>query len=424
MERIGSSTETVTVGGYPGYHTHELPKIHHASENGGRVFENGILTNKRKQTEEGGPKPKSARVDKDAMDADEDEDVLDSVEESDDPEDVLEESDSLISELLVENPIELLTRYKRILMGASVTRKSEIKDEASSVKDAPSIKEEAPTVKEEAPVVKDSPATTPEKDTNADEEKVWRYEQIFINQILKGRNEYTLMPTTWKMHFRGIPLPEGLFYTKTRAVSTRPRIYGRTQSLEYRGAIALRRLFDLHSRIRDTRNAGERSRYNYTSKIVELIKRRLTDALRWAELDGDIAKYKHHLPSNVKIVEIKDADGKDMDVQIQDEMNDLAEEWREVLVDIPEQERPKAPVLFGFVVYQHILSIITLDAEDPDAICHIPCQLNLSKRNQHQWNAMAIMVTICWARDLFEGLAHKIPQIGDFEQSQHSDPDA
>lgn len=67
----------------------------------------------------------------------------------------------------------------------------------------------------------------------------WRYEQVFLNQVLKARDEYTLMPTTWRMHFRGVPLPEGLFYIKTHAVSTRPRIYARTDKLEYQGTLVL-----------------------------------------------------------------------------------------------------------------------------------------------------------------------------------------
>ncbi|OTA96041.1 hypothetical protein M434DRAFT_28132 [Hypoxylon sp. CO27-5] len=405
-------------GSHVSYQTYGSPITQHASENDGHISEHGFPTNQQTTFEGmegeigeqgwGNPKVTSARVSQDAVNEPEDEDVLDSIEES---ESGISETSSLISELLVKNPVELLNRYKNILMANTVTRDSPIKDETSSVKESPSIQ--------------DAPSTTSEKDTDHDDEDGWRYEQIFINQILKGRGEYSLMPTTWKLHFRGIPLPERLFYTQTRAVSARPRIYGRTQSLEYRGAIALRRLFDLHSLIRDIRKTGKRTGGNHTKKILQMTRRRITDAHRWAQLDGDIAKYERTpVPSNVKIVEIRDADRQDMDVHIQNEMKDLAEEWRELLVRIPEQDRPKAPVLFGFVIFQHILFIVTLDAEDPDAVCHIPCQLNLSERNQHQWNAMAIMVTICWARDLFEALSHKIPRIDIVEQSQDSDPDA
>ncbi|KAI1142420.1 hypothetical protein F5Y05DRAFT_370908 [Hypoxylon sp. FL0543] len=325
------------------------------------------------------------------------EDVMDSIEEEEESSSV--EGDESIDKLLVEDPEALLHRFGIIARGIAVAR------------DSPSITNES--------------STTQETNLDYDPDEGWRYEQVFLNQILKGRDEYTLMPTTWKMHFRGIPFPEGLFYVQTQAVSVRPRIYARTDRLEYRGAIALRRLIDLHSRIRDIRKAEKQGMMGSdANQIVKQTKRRLTDALLWADLDGDIASYKSYLPSNVKILEMGDADRLDMDLRIQDEMEDLAREWRDRLADIPEEERPIAPVLFGFVIFKHILFIVTLDAENPAAICHIPCQLNLSERNQHQWNALAIMVTVCWARDLFRRVAENIALEDGATSGKESDPDA
>ncbi|KAH7031081.1 uncharacterized protein B0I36DRAFT_349210 [Microdochium trichocladiopsis] len=68
----------------------------------------------------------------------------------------------------------------------------------------------------------------------------------------------------------------------------------------------------------------------------------------------------------------------------------------------------KAPVLFGFVIFKHTLMIVTLDAQDPAAPCNIPISLNMAESNQHQWNALAIMVTICWARDLLSRVVDEI----------------
>ncbi|KAI0840763.1 hypothetical protein F5Y06DRAFT_261694 [Hypoxylon sp. FL0890] len=316
----------------------------------------------------------------------EDEDVVDSIEEDDDS----GESNEPAEKPLIQDPIAFLARVRN-----------------------PS---------------EDNPSEPSSQETNVDydPEEGWRYEQVFLNQILKGRDEYTLMPTTWRMHFRGIPFPEGLFYIRTQAVSVRPRIYARTDRLEYRGAIALRRLIDLHSRIRDIRKAEKQDpNSDYSSQIVKQTRRRLMDALRWAELDGDIDKYKPYFPSNVRILEMEDLDRLDMDLHIQEEMNDLAEQWRRILAGVPEDERPTAPVLFGFVIFRHILFIVTVDAQDPAAVCHIPCQLNLSERNQHQWNALAIMVTVCWARDLFRRLADNFEIPGhDSGSGRDSDPDA
>ncbi|KXJ92362.1 hypothetical protein Micbo1qcDRAFT_204354 [Microdochium bolleyi] len=74
----------------------------------------------------------------------------------------------------------------------------------------------------------------------------------------------------------------------------------------------------------------------------------------------------------------------------------------------PNPLQTKAPVLFGFVIFKHTLMIVTLDANDPMAPCNIPISLNMAESNQHQWNALAIMVTICWARDLLARVVEDI----------------
>jgi hypothetical protein len=65
--------------------------------------------------------------------------------------------------------------------------------------------------------------------------KPLRIEQKLLNVILEARDEFTLMPSTWAMHFRGYPVPPSIFYTKVKDISSRPRIYARTDKLEYNG---------------------------------------------------------------------------------------------------------------------------------------------------------------------------------------------
>ncbi|KAI0852969.1 hypothetical protein F5Y00DRAFT_258225 [Daldinia vernicosa] len=263
-----------------------------------------------------------------------------------------------------------------------------------------------------------------------DPKERWRYEQVFLNQVLKARDEYTLMPTTWRMHFRGVPLPEGLFYVKTHAVSTRPRIYARTDKLEYQGATALRKLMDIHGRVRDLRRAqrshtDEQDKNICGRRLVNHIKQTLAQALRWSVTDGNIRRYRRDFEPNIVILEMNDENKSDMDVVIQTEMTKLATWWRDKLALVPGEVRPEAPVLFCFVIFKHIVFIVTMDAENSDAVCHIPCQLNLSEENQYQWNALAIMVTICWARDLYIDMMDRLLVGVDYDEGKHSsDPDA
>ncbi|KAF2966386.1 hypothetical protein GQX73_g7195 [Xylaria multiplex] len=254
-----------------------------------------------------------------------------------------------------------------------------------------------------------------ETDSESDSDTAWRLEQIYLNTILNARNEYTLMPSTWKMHFRGIPLPDSLFYIKTKSKSIRPRIYARTDRLEYRGALALRKLIDIHARIQDIRDDEAEVKSNQetsraekraliralSAHIVKQLRRILEQTLDWAKKDGSIDKYGDTVPPNVRVMELNGisvTDEPESELKIQIEMSELAQQWRDYASS--GFKAAPAPVIFGFVIMKHIITIVTLDAADPCAIIHVPCQLHMAERNQNQWNALAILVTICWARDV------------------------
>ncbi|KAI8956230.1 hypothetical protein F4801DRAFT_6215 [Xylaria longipes] len=276
-------------------------------------------------------------------------------------------------------------------------------------------------------------------DSEPDPDTAWRLEQIFINIVLNSRNEFTLMPSTWKMHFRGIPLPDSLYYSKEKSKSRRPRIYAHTNRLEYRGALALRKLIDVHARIQDIRveeaivkndegrdEAEKRALIRTISaEIVKQLRRALEQALDWAKQDGQFGQYGDQLPPNVRVMELRGitmTDQPDSEVKIQTEMCRLAEQWRVCAAngDAPVQ----VPTLFGFVIMKHIITIVTLDASDPYAIIHVPCQLHMAEKNQHQWNALAILVTICWARDVLLDYINARPDLQPEVKSESSDPDA
>ncbi|KAI1329723.1 hypothetical protein F5Y16DRAFT_397065 [Xylariaceae sp. FL0255] len=280
-----------------------------------------------------------------------------------------------------------------------------------------------------------------DKDQELDSEREWRREQIYLNTILNARNQFTLMPSTWRMRLRGIPLPDSLFYEKTKLKSIRPRIYSRSDNYEYRGVTVLRSLIDVHARIQDHRGEQADVRRDtslspikrkqltrsISSDIVNKLKRALKTALDWANEDAGNAKYGDRLLRNVKIIEMRDkfsADEPDSEEKVQTEMSELADRWRDAVAEHDGgQSQHPLPVIFGFVILRHIILIVTLDAADPEAIIHIPCQLNMAERNQHQWNALAILVTICWARDVLLNYIESVPEILPDSLSESSDPD-
>ncbi|RYP54643.1 hypothetical protein DL768_000579 [Monosporascus sp. mg162] len=323
-----------------------------------------------------------------------------------------------------------------------------------------------------------SPSPPPSEETEEDYHPsgYWHADQVSLNMILKDRNEYSLMPSTWRLSLKGIPLPEGLFYTKTKTTAARPRIYSHTERLEYRGAsaqsalaltyhlqhigvLALRRLIEVHGRISDLREKQMEVKRNCTKlpherqadenvvieDIIRHLLKTLEDALNWAVADGTLTVYsKKQLPSNIEIYDLtwcKD----DFAETVLTRMTMMAENWSRTLAELPgfgdnsrenggenEQaneddnaaQKPEAPVVFGFFIYKHIITIVTLNASDKLAAEHTSCELNFAEKNQHQWNALAVMATVCWARDLLKkkALEMKLEPVDD--ASELSDPDA
>lgn len=189
----------------------------------------------------------------------------------------------------------------------------------------------------------------------------------------------------------------------------------------------------LHERVREYRrlqatNPTPERRHKYT--LGGRIRQELGGAIDWANLDADIGQYANIFPPNIMILEMRDEDRLDMDMHIQHAMSERAAVWRLIVGSMPEEKRLLAPVLFAFVVYKHIVSIVTLDGDNPEAVCHIPIQLNLSEQNQNQWNALAIMATICWGRDLYADLVKELNAFAGMDDStqkakaDESDPDA
>lgn len=208
---------------------------------------------------------------------------------------------------------------------------------------------------------------------------------------------------------------------------------------------ALRKLIDVHGRINDLRvRQAEALENNLKTPaerktdekavirdITRHLQRTLNEATRWAAKDGAIDVYGDRLPPNLAIIDLSEEEDTDqMREIISDGMNNLAYDWQEVLKDLPgwppgfaDDDKPRAPVMFGLVIYKHVLFIATLDGSEDDSVEHIPIQLNMGEKNQHQWNALAIMLTICWARDIQMKKVAEMQLVPE-EQAQSSDPDA
>lgn len=204
---------------------------------------------------------------------------------------------------------------------------------------------------------------------------------------------------------------------------------------------ALRRLIGVHGRISDLRDKQVEVLQNsiklpadrqnderlVIGDIAKQLRKTLNEAIIWAAKDGALDVYGKQLPPNLEIIDVTTmASQAQMRLAITDRLNQMADEWTDTMDNLPgfpdEDSKPDPPVIFGLVIYKHILFIATMNAGDLDAVEHIPTQLNMGEKNQHQWNALAIMLTICWARDILKKTATAM-NLNPVPDTPSSDPD-
>ncbi|KAK8051236.1 hypothetical protein PG993_002621 [Apiospora rasikravindrae] len=267
----------------------------------------------------------------------------------------------------------------------------------------------------------------------------WRREQIVLNAVLKGRDEFSLLPSTWRVHFLGAPVSACMFYHQTKGMAARPRIYSHEDRYEVRGARHLRNFIEVASRIRDLRTKQAKvardkrwtdaekhaKRRTINQDMSRRLHKLLTDAIQWSWTDGDLSAYKDDLLPNIKIMEVS-GNSETSSVEVEEQLAKLAERWRQRfdergLESLP--SHPKVPVIYGFVIISSWLIIVSRDAADPEANTHTPLKMNLAEVCQEGWNALGIMVTVCWARDMLMRLRDDLGLTVRTSEAE-SDPDA
>ncbi|KAK7928035.1 hypothetical protein PG985_005033 [Apiospora marii] len=267
----------------------------------------------------------------------------------------------------------------------------------------------------------------------------WRREQIVLNAVLKGRDEFSLLPSTWKIHFLGAPVSDCMFYHQTKGMAARPRIYAHEDKYEVRGAHHLRHFIEVASRIRDLRtkqakvardkrwtNAEKAAKRRTIQKdMSRRIHKLLSDAIQWSWADGNLIAYKGELLPNIEIMDVSGSPDASV-VDVENQLARLAERWRK---QFDEREfkslssHPEVPVIYGFVILGSSMIIVSLDAANSEAKTHTPLTMNMAEAYQEGWNALGIMVTICWARDMLMRLREDLGLTVRIREVE-SDPDA
>lgn len=211
------------------------------------------------------------------------------------------------------------------------------------------------------------------------------------------------------------------------------------------GAHHLRSMMQVSLRVRDLRIAQGRVARDPTKQqavrdadqarlskaITKKIHKILTDAIHWSKVDGGLDVFGDQLPPNVAILHVSAvASVSETQAKMDNHMEKLAQSWRDRFASLDSQTVPETaplplePVLHAFIIMNHLVLIATKDAATPNAPIHIPVRIDMGKPLQQSWNALGLMVTICWARDKLMEAAAALKLEVRQARKEDSDPDA
>ncbi|KAI8679572.1 hypothetical protein NCS57_00235500 [Fusarium keratoplasticum] len=147
----------------------------------------------------------------------------------------------------------------------------------------------------------------------------WAPAEERLFEILFMRQDLPMLPSTWDVDLRGVPLSDVIFKTSD---DFPPIIYA--HSKDFRATLALTRLIDLTAKARVSIQSGLRR------KVPHLIKRELDKYISWAAQDADYAHLR--IVPNI-MTEVVDTTMSEYDITeyIQGRMRSLAKLQREFL---------------------------------------------------------------------------------------------
>lgn len=252
----------------------------------------------------------------------------------------------------------------------------------------------------------------------------WTHDEKRLHRLLSLRGFHPLMPATWTRDFLGVPLYPSLFAPPERA-HKQTLIYNKGS--QFRATKALRNLFDLQVRVSGLRQSGN------TRRIDGIIERELRRYIAWAAQDVGLDRCKPfvEMPNMAakRFSQPGDSDvalktprsrrrEKTLASRIEKFFADWAERYRQYYADLPpfpvkkgdvqdgikvEEDEDEAGeqadredhedhadgqptmrrlrpprILYGFIIVQHVVMLLAVDAARPRARPRCFADFNMS----------------------------------------------
>ncbi|OIW31813.1 hypothetical protein CONLIGDRAFT_678264 [Coniochaeta ligniaria NRRL 30616] len=273
----------------------------------------------------------------------------------------------------------------------------------------------------------------------------WTKDQAKLHKLLALRGCWPMFEHSWALNFS----IRNIFPTVFAPTGTRKSVAITSKTNEFRTTRALEAIFDLSPLVHSYRQSG------IEEKIGGVLKKALKRYINWAVYDAGVedrvyvptlevyefdprrwaAKARASKETIVKKEPTSewDSDGEELNSdpisdEVEKRLRRLAARHREDLVTpesrhLPEymwtyKEQP--PLLFAFVVLQHMVMVVSMDPSLPDNEIIVFSELDMSLADQWLWNALAIALPVHMARDALWERRNRLPVV---ERMEVEDPD-
>lgn len=281
----------------------------------------------------------------------------------------------------------------------------------------------------------------------------WSPAQAKLHKLLALRGCWPMFEHSWALCFS----IRNIYPTVFAPAGTRKRVAVTSRTNEFKTTRALGAVFDLSALVCSYCQSG------IQEKIGAVLKRALKRYIGWAAYDAGVedrayvptlqvyefdprkwaARAKKATSTAATTgVEIKkepasewedsDDDGEIDSDPISDEverrLRRLAARHRDSLATAESRRLPESmrafreepPLLFAFVVVQHMVMVVSLDPSRPDNEVVVFSELDMSLADQWLWNALAIALPVHMARDTLWERRGRLPVV---ERVEVEDPD-
>ncbi|KAH8912257.1 hypothetical protein BR93DRAFT_69970 [Coniochaeta sp. PMI_546] len=273
----------------------------------------------------------------------------------------------------------------------------------------------------------------------------WTKDQARLHKLLALRGCWPMFEHSWALNFS----IRNIYPTVFAPAGTRKRVAITSRTNEFRTTRALEAIFDLSPLVHSYRQSG------IEEKIGVVLKKALKRYINWAVYDAGVedrvyvptlevydfdprrwaAKARTSKSTIIKKEPVSewDSDGEEVDSdpisdEVETRLRRLAARHRAELVTPETRHLPEymwtyehaPPLLFAFVILQHMVMVVSTDPSRPDNEIIVFSELDMSLADQWLWNALAIALPVHMARDALWERRERFPIV---ERMEVDDPD-